>query len=94
METYLRQEIERQAQQFSRRSVNRNWELYKQSRSALTTTPAPIMTTFKTNSYDRLLDLDKSSDLKLYNKAVEGLEKDDKFDGKKANFEKFQKEFP
>ena len=97
MNLSLRQGIERQARQFSRRrtegEVNRNWQLYNRSRARTATIPnaVPIMTTFKTNPYDRLLDLDKASDLKLYNKAVEGLEKEDKFDGKKANFDKFQK---
>ena len=97
MNLSFRQEIERQARQFSRRrtegEINRNWQIYNRSRARTATIPnaVPIMTTFKTNPYDRLLDLDKASDLKLYNKAVEGLDKEDKFDGKKANFDKFQK---
>ena len=49
------------------------------------------MTTFITNPYEKVLDLNDSSDLKLYKEAVKGLEKEDKFDGKKENFDKFQK---
>ena len=49
------------------------------------------MTTFITNPYKKVINLNDTSDLKLYKEAVKGLEKEDKFNGKKENFDTFQK---
>ena len=95
MSPTLRQEIERSSRIFMRRrthiAVDNNWAAYNRSRASTTTNITSTIATFKTNSYDRLLNLDKVSDLKLYKEAVKGLEKDDKFDGKKEHFDTFQK---
>ena len=46
---------------------------------------------FLTSPYDSPLDLSNKEDRKLFNDACEGLEKDDRFDGKLANASKFLK---
>ena len=95
MEPKLRQNIERTSRQFSRRRIQAgiedNWKAYNQSRAHSRRTSTITMTTFITNPYEKVLDLNDPSDLKLYKEAVKGLEKEDKFDGKKENFDKFQK---
>ena len=95
MDPRLCQEIKRSSRQFSRRrtqiSIEDNWTAYNQSRARSRTPSTATMSTFKTNPYDKVLDLDKDSDLKLYKEAVKGLEKEDKFDGKKEHFDTVQK---
>ena len=64
------------------RSVNQNQNL------VLST-----MTTFILNPYDQCLDLSKREHLRLYTDGCEGLEKEQRFDEKRRNYDKFVKLF-
>ena len=51
------------------------------------------MTTFILNPYDQCLDLSKKEHLRLYMDGCEGLKKEQRFDGKRGNYDKFVKLF-
>ena len=53
--------------------------------------PIPTMAAFFLNPYSQVLNLSDKSHLKLYTDGCKGLEKDLEFDGKRENFNDFDK---